>query len=392
MRSIQRRPFHTILTLSTVVIAVTALFTSLWLGKGLERGLKLGMEKLGADILVLPREAEAKPEQVLFTGFPLNIYMDRSLLYDIRKIPGVKQATPELFTRTSDAMCCNLESAGRVVGIDFETDFVVKPWMKNVPETLGKDKAIVGNKIDARADEFILIRGQLFRVVDQLPPTGTGIDDVAYISIEVAARIAKESPDLAEYWTEKSPDQLVSSILVRVDDPNSINAIVDKISKLEGANAIPASQIVYETKQRMSTFTGLLYTLTAVLWLVSLVSLIGRFAGLVIERKTEIGILRALGAMRWSVFRLILWEAGCLAIASSLIGLGLGWFVSRFAVGWVTSGSAVPFLSLPISQIAILSLWCLLAAVGTVLISALFPAYYSASLDPARAIAQGELE
>ncbi|MBE0448247.1 MAG: FtsX-like permease family protein [Actinobacteria bacterium] len=393
LRNIQRRPFHTALTVFIVAVAVAALFASIWLGQGLERGLELGAKRLGADIVVLPEQIEAKPEQMLFTGFPLNIYMDKSLYKDILAIPGVKQATPQFFTRTAGAMCCGLVSAGRVVGFDPDTDFIVGPWMKVVLDRpLTKNEIIVGSEVQARAGDDVLVRGELFEVVERLEPTGTGIDGSAFILMATARRLAAESPDLKHLWREKSPDKLISAVLVQVESPDKVSSIVQDISKLPGVNAVPALQVVQETRQRMRTVTVLLYALTGVLWLVSLVSLLGRFVGLVVERKTEIGILRSLGAMRWSVFRLILLEAGFLALVSGLIGLVLGWFASRYVVGWVTAGTNFPFLSLPFADMSVLFLWCLLAAVVTVLLSALFPAYYSASLDPARAIAQGELE
>ncbi|MBS3909382.1 MAG: hypothetical protein KGZ93_07130 [Actinobacteria bacterium] len=103
LRNIQRRPFHTVLTIFTVAIAVAALLTSLWLSRGLERGLRVGIERLGADIVVVSEEIELKAEQMLFTGMPLNVYMGEKTYSDIRKIRGVKQATPQFFTRTADA-------------------------------------------------------------------------------------------------------------------------------------------------------------------------------------------------------------------------------------------------------------------------------------------------
>lgn len=393
VRNIQRRPFHTSITVFTVAVAVAALFTSLWLGQGLERGLKQGMEKLGADIVVLPKQVEAKPEQMLFTGLPLNIYMDKERYEDILAIPGVKQATPQFFTRTAAAMCCGLVSAGRVVGIEPDTDFVLSPWMKDkLDQPLEKDAIIVGSNINEVVGEPVLIRGQMFDIVAQLKPTGTGMDDSAFIQMSTARRLAAESPDLKHLWTDKKPDQLLSAILVRVKNPGQVIPVSQSIAKLPDINPVPASQVVQETRQRMNTVTTLLYALTGVLWLVSLVSLLGRFASLVVERKTEIGILRALGAKRWKVFRLILWEAVCLALISSLAGLGFGWFISHQAVGWLISGNTIPFLSVPLSESIDLLLLCLIAAVITVIFSALFPAFRSVSLDPARAIAQGELE
>ncbi|MCL6471403.1 MAG: FtsX-like permease family protein [Firmicutes bacterium] len=393
LRNIQRRPFHAILTIFVISITVTSLFTSLWLGRGLERGLNLGIQRLGADVIVLPEKAEAKPEQMLFTGTPLSVYMDKSLYKEILSLPGVKQATPQFFTKTIAASCCGLVSPGRIVGLDSNTDFVVAPWMINkLNRPLGDHELIIGSNIDMAVGDRIIIRGELFKTIEHLAPTGTGIDDTAFISMDTARRLAKESPDLQYLWTDKKPDQLFSAILVRVEDPGKTNEIVQAINKLSGVNAVPSLQVVQETRQRMHVVTSLLYALTAVLWLVSLASLLGRFASLVMERKTEIGILRALGARQWGVFRLILWEAGCLALVSALIGTALGWFVSSYLVKTISSGTTFPFLSLSLSETAGLLGWCLLAATATVILAALFPAYRTASLDPAWAIAQGELE
>lgn len=393
LRNIQHRPFHTVLTIFTVAIAVAALLTSLWLSRGLESGLRLGIERLGADIVVVSEEIEIKAEQMLFTGMPLNVYMSEQTYADIRALRGVKQATPQFFTRTADAACCSLSTAGRVIGIDSETDFTVTPWLEeSLGRPLDKQEIIVGSKINVKPGDKLLIRARMFRVVGQLAPTGTGMDDSSFIPLETARSLAAESPDLKALWVGRDPGKLLSAVLIRVEDPKRSFIVAKAVNELPGVRAIISADVMRDTQLQMGKITTLLYALTAVLWLVALVALLGRFASLVNERKTEIGIMRALGAMRGRVARLILWEGGFLALAGGLLGIGIGWFASQRAGEWATEGTLFPFLSLSFAESAGLYALCLAAAVATVTLSALIPAYRSASLDPARAIAQGELE
>ena len=76
---------------------------------------------------------------------------------------------------------------------------------------------------------------------------------------------------------------------------------------------------------------GLLIGVTG---LVAGLGVINAMLASVAERRREIGLLRAMGATRPQINRLILAEAAMLGIIAALIGTALGWAVTLFLWAW----------------------------------------------------------
>ncbi len=70
------------------------------------------------------------------------------------------------------------------------------------------------------------------------------------------------------------------------------------------------------------------YALEAVAVFVAILGLSGAVLTLVLDRRTELGVLRAVGATRSQVRRLVLVQAGMLGLAANSLGCALGWLLS----------------------------------------------------------------
>ena len=122
------------------------------------------------------------------------------------------------------------------------------------------------------------------------------------------------------------------------------------------------------------------YALEAVAVFVAILGMAGALLTLVIDRRAELGVLRALGGSKAQVRRLVLTQAGMLGLMSNLIGLVLGCALSVILVkvinkqsfGWTIQFHwPVGFLLLAIS--------CIFAAC---LAAGLYPARIAASREP----------
>jgi putative ABC transport system permease protein len=132
----------TALTILTFVIVFSVFMI-------MQEGLKLSGERLGADVIVLPDEAEADVYQTLFTAVPENIYMSKHVVEHIAGIEGVEQATPQFFTQTLSGGCCSYGEEIRLVGYDAKSDFILEPYF-NAQEfdKLEDNQVIIGSKVE----------------------------------------------------------------------------------------------------------------------------------------------------------------------------------------------------------------------------------------------------
>jgi putative ABC transport system permease protein len=105
---------------------------------------------------------------------------------------------------------------------------------------------------------------------------------------------------------------------------------------------------------------------------------------LVLERTRDLGVLRAIGASRSQVSRLMLVEAGFLGLIASGVGLisGIGlalvltFVINRVFFGWTID------LSIPWWELVALPFWM----TATALVAGVFPAFRAAEVSPAEAL------
>jgi ABC-type antimicrobial peptide transport system permease subunit len=123
--------------------------------------------------------------------------------------------------------------------------------------------------------------------------------------------------------------------------------------------------------------TWLVGGFAAVALLLGVVGLYGVIAYSVSQRTREIGVRMALGAQRSTVYRLILKEAGVLALAGILIGLGCS-VVAASLMRKLLFGTPPWDVTTLVSVAGVLGISALLASY--------FPARRAASVDPIKAL------
>ena len=122
-QNIVRKPVRSwgFLVLLTL-FAFFVLFSSL-LESGLINGLKSTENRLGADVLIVPKGSSSDVEGFLLKGTPSSYYLDSDIIDDIKEVPGVKSISTQVDVGSLNAGCCS--SAIQLIGFDADTDFVV---------------------------------------------------------------------------------------------------------------------------------------------------------------------------------------------------------------------------------------------------------------------------
>jgi putative ABC transport system permease protein len=103
------------------------------------------------------------------------------------------------------------------------------------------------------------------------------------------------------------------------------------------------------------------------------------------RRREELGILRAVGATRAQVLRLVLGEAAALGLAGTALGIPLGWLAARANLGAVSGTIRTLYLLEGVEQVTLGPWTALLAAatgVGGALAGAALPALDASREDP----------
>lgn len=149
---------------------------------------------------------------------------------------------------------------------------------------------------------------------------------------------------------------------------------------------------VASPEQRTVEAAGLLAAFRLNLTALSLVSLlVGGFLvhatvrASLVRRREELGVLRAVGATRGQVIRLVLAEAALLGLAGTALGVPLGWAAARAMVGAVSGTLRSVYLLEGVDEVLLTpALLALAVATGLAgaLLGALLPALDAARRDP----------
>ena len=115
--------------------------------------------------------------------------------------------------------CCQPGEAVRIVGFDPESDFILKHHLRLKNEKMGNNDVILGSNFD---EDIIgnpyLILGREFYPKNQLNPTGSGIDNTIFMTLDTVRKISKDSVFKDTLWQKKDPADYISAIFVKLKD------------------------------------------------------------------------------------------------------------------------------------------------------------------------------
>jgi putative ABC transport system permease protein len=187
------------------------------------------------------------------------------------------------------------------------------------------------------------------------------------------------------------PKGMVSAVLVRVEPGASPSGVAAEIEKqVPGTKAIMPDGLLHAVNGQLAAVMILLNGSTLAVTVVS-IPLLGVVSAMVAhERRREISLLRALGATRGFIARLMLAESFALAGIGSLIGIAAAAGILVIYQDYVTYSLQIPFIIPSAATIIIEGGSTILLAMGIAMIASLYPALISTRSEPYETIRKGE--
>jgi putative ABC transport system permease protein len=394
LQNLARRTFRTYALLLAIAIVSGAIFSTSTLMWGVNNSLSKGLSKFGADLLVVPRGSMISMKSALLTGEPSLFYMEGGIMDKIASIKGVKSVSPQLFLTSVDGNCCVMGNAF-IIGFNPKTDFTVLPWLEEKKERpFEMDDVIVGAANAYNVGDTVFFYGQNLTVYGKLDRTGVGLyDNAIFMNIERAYAMAEQSYKMPNVAHLKLVRGQVSAVLVQTEVGSKLPFISFTISKDPDVKVITAGNIITSVRQNLVTLFGSTLVLSFVLILANALMISAIFSTIVNERKRELGILRAIGASKMSIFKLIVSEAAILTSIGGALGVFLGIVIMRVyqrTIIFNLKALNMPYLWPPASSIIMLASVAIIAAVVVGVAGAFYPALQGSRLQPYDAIRAGE--
>lgn len=193
--------------------------------------------------------------------------------------------------------------------------------------------------------------------------------------------------DLREISRAASGQPVYSSLSVRVKNPAQVQLVENAIKKMGFGtfSILDASRGLQQVFRVLYAFLGIFGSLALI---VASIGIVNTLVMAILERRREIGIMKAIGASDGDVKKLFFAEAGAMGILGGVVGVVLGW-----AIGQVINMGTNVYLksqSFPPEHFWAVPWWLVIFAVifafVVSLVSGLYPAGRAARLDPVQAL------
>jgi putative ABC transport system permease protein len=386
--NIRGNTFRSVAIFLCVMSLSAFLFSTTLVIKGAENSLNVSINRLGADILVVPNGAESKVESALLMGKPTSVWMPRSTMDKIAVIPGIEAVTPQIYLQSLyGASCCSVSEMFMMV-YDPQTDFVVAPWLK---KTLGRGlqtgEVFGGTYIFVPPGlKGIQLYGSELTLRGNLEATGTGLDQTLFMTIDTAKMLAANSIVSAEQPLE-IPDDTISTVMVKIQKGEDRHRIALSIlQNVLGVTPIESPNLFGVYRQQMSGLLWGFFAIMIIIWVLSIILIGLVFSMAANERRREIAVLRAIGATRLYAVKSIVGEASLLAFGAGLVGVLLAAQVLFFFKDLLAGSLRMPFLFPSFPVLAMFAVGAVLLSLLTVSFAAFFPALRITGREPAIAM------
>lgn len=385
LRGLKGRQFRSLLIVFFIFILTGFLVVTTVFLRGMEESLRTGMERLGADILVVPYDVTEQVQKKVLTG---RLVTDDSMPADhvrrILEMEAVRRASPLLYLHTIIGSPYCIADELYIVAFDPETDFTILSWLKDkLPRPLDIRDAIGGASINTNdRAEHILINSYDLALVGSLEPTGIWLDQTLFVTIDTARDMLSSNAIPGELSTDT-----ITTIAVDLKPGyDAGRTALEMVLVAPGIWPVQTAKLMTTLSAQRAGLIQSLFVALGITWTLAVVLTGFVFSLIVNERQREIGMLRAAGASRNFIFRLFLTESAILTIGGGLAGIILSIFLLYFFSSWLMSALEIRVFLPSLPGLVVFTIGCFLIALVLILPALLYPAIRASRLDPAVAM------
>ena len=407
IKNLRRRMVRTGLTIAGVSLAVTVAVSLGGFMLGYRGAIDKSIDMLGFQVMIMAKGCPYEAATMMLKGGTGLLYLPGEIYDKVRNDSEIESITP-IFVGVAQKQGSGIREDSTeknfliVSGVEVASYKVMKPWInfKSGPGFDGgrwfspdsRNEVVLG--FEAAEYEQRKVGDTFFatitpagkpepvqhelKVVGILDRTGTQDDGTVFLPLEVTR----------EYFGR--PGQL-TILGIKLKQFNAVNMRNFETRWLK----LPEVQVV-GLQQVKNTLVGLVATAQTMIAAVAVIAIIVAFIGVintilmsVYERTSEIGIMKALGARRDSIFQLIWLETVMMCLAGGIVGSLMAVIGSNLVEKAIKSIADMG-VSGSIVQItpAIIG-YAILGAVILGFFAGLYPAWRASSMRPVEAINKG---
>ena len=380
VKNLQAKKFRTGFMIFFVILMSATVFFSTILINNLKLGIKNTTERMGADMIVVPKKGTENVRESLFAGTPCTVFFNRAWEDAVRNIDGVERVSAQMYVATLSASCCDIPV--QIIAFDPETDFVIQPWLQEQKKVnLKKGEVLIGYNVKAEVGQTMKFYETYFDVAGKLEKTGMGYDSSVFMTFDTLYEL-KDSEIAQKNLSTENLEQCASMLMVDLEDGitaverSEIRiAIKEAHATDEEMYACTGDELMNGISSQVKKLSGYGSILTYISLISTALALISIFVLTINERKYEFGVLYALGAKKSQMTNLILSEALIISTIGGIMGIVIAYALVATFKNVISVKLDVPYLDISMSQVIPVAVICIIIALITGIIAAVCSAY-----------------
>ena len=380
VKNLQAKKFRTGFMIFFVILMSATVFFSTILINNLKLGIKNTTERMGADMIVVPKKGTENVRESLFAGTPCTVFFNRAWEDAVRNIDGVERVSAQMYVATLSASCCDIPV--QIIAFDPETHFVIQPWLQEQKKVnLKKGEVLIGYNVKAEVGQTMKFYETYFDVAGKLEKTGMGYDSSVFMTFDTLYEL-KDSEIAQKNLPTENLEQCASMLMVDLEDGitaverSEIRiAIKEAHATDEEMYACTGDELMNGISSQVKKLSGYGSILTYISLISTALALISIFVLTINERKYEFGVLYALGAKKSQMTNLILTEALIISTIGGIMGIVIAYALVATFKNVISVKLDVPYLDISMSQVIPIAIICIIIALITGMIAAVCSAY-----------------
>ncbi len=371
LRNITRQKTRPALTILGIMIGIAAIVALGSVSEGMNAMAQNEMKLIAGKIIVMKGEGEGMGAMI--AGM-MGSELTEEDIEAIRNAPGVERVAPMLMYTESIAIFQGPEwfviglepgDLGLFIGgnIDMEDGRELEEGDADVG-VAGYDFA---EKYDLGIGDYFTVKESSFEIVGIIEKTDiSDIDDGIIVNIEDLQDILDTDTYQVAYAV---PEDLQ-------DTEDVAEAIEDAGDEL---NAITSKEIARQVGQLLGQISFFVIGIGSIAALVGGIGVMNTMIMAIIERRREIGVMKAIGATNFMVMKQILVESALISSLGGVLGIGIG-FIGSIGLNAFSGGMITAVVS------PALAIGAFLFALALGVFGGFYPAWKAARLDPVEAL------
>jgi putative ABC transport system permease protein len=386
-KNLKRKKIRTVLTISGVAVAIVVLVSLFGFDEGYREGLNSDINKLGYHLLVTAKGCPYEAATLMLKGGGGLRYMDQAIFKKIVGDPRIDKITPQLVSSVYNQEGPTGRGAFALyMGIE-KSYLDLKPWTKFKSGAwftgAWADEAIMGYEaaeVEQRSvGDKIFVPGinHVLTVVGIFERNGTQDDGVIFIPLATAQAIFQ------------LPGKL-TGIGIKLKNIQDIGRFEEDLYNEPGIQVISLAQVRGTILNLVGSARAMANSVALIAIFIALIGVTNTILMSVFERTREIGVMKALGASAFAIFKIIWMETILLCTLGGLAGIVLAIAGSHAVEALIRH--TIPYA--PAGRLVVIKPMflgvSLLSTIIMGLLAGTYPAFRASRMRPVESIRSGE--